>query len=253
MVTPQRSSSLPSGLSPLPPGDTASRSLLPLCSALKGLLCLAEVQPSCLPARPLATLWKTGPRLLALPGAAARRHLTALTCEGAPGAPWPGCWSAWGCQQSALCSCAWLGGRSHASPPQRWWGWHRHVRAQQLQLEGWGAALELSSEPQWAGGSGGLGCLGGLGPKGNRPDLPQERASLVPGRSSVTTGLGVGGEGILGRAPVRTQVLVGRWRVTSLPPRLSRVSRGCWVSTWLWAVGPRELALDSPGRGSVPG
>lgn len=61
MVTPQRSGSLPSGLSPLPPGATASRSLLPLCSALKGLLCLAEVQPSCLPARTLATLWKLGP------------------------------------------------------------------------------------------------------------------------------------------------------------------------------------------------
>ena len=45
---------------PPPPGGAASRSLSLLCSALEGLLRLAKVQPSCPPARTLATLWKTG-------------------------------------------------------------------------------------------------------------------------------------------------------------------------------------------------
>lgn len=76
-----------------------------------------------------------------------------------------------------------------------------HARARLLQLEGWGAALELLSEPHRAGGSGGLGCLGGLGPKGSRPDLPQERASLVAGKSLVMVGLGVGVRGDPGEGP----------------------------------------------------
>ena len=67
----------------------------------------------------------------------------------------------------------------------------RHARAHPLWLEGWGAALDLLSEPQRAGGSAGLGCLGGLGLKQSGPGLPQERASLVAGRSLVAVGLRV--------------------------------------------------------------
>lgn len=94
-----------------------------------------------------------------------------------------------------------------------------HARARLLQVEGWGAALELSSEPHRAGGSGGLGCHGGLGPKGSRPDLPQELTSLVAGRSLVMVGLGVGVRGDPGEGPHQDAG-------DPSPPRVCPVSAG---------------------------
>lgn len=100
----------------------------------------------------------------------------------------------------------------------------------------------------------GLGCLGGLGLKGSRPDLPQERASLVwPGRSSVMAGLGLGERGSWGGSPHRTQALVGRWRVTC-PPRLSRASAGLLGFHMALGSGATGiLPLTPRTRASIPG
>lgn len=135
----------------------------------------------------------------------------------------------WGCQQSVLCSCAWLGGRSHASPPQRWWGWHRHVGARPLpaggRLEGaaWSCHQSLS----------GLGALGFGVPwrsgaqRGAEPDLPPgDGASLVPGRSSVTGGTRGLGRGDPGEGPRQgAGAWPGRSAGDSSPLRLSVSAR----------------------------
>lgn len=217
---------------------------MPLCSALRGsCVWLRCSPPACLPA-PLPPSWETRPRLLALPGAAAApRHLTALTCEG-PRCTLAGWWSAWGCQQSVLCSCAWLGGRSHASPPRRWWGWHRHVRARPLQLEGWGAALELSSEPQWAGGLWGFGVNMAVWAQGEqaRP-APGTRVSRAWQVLRVARDSGLGERGSWGGPRQGAEALVGALAGDSSPLRLSRVSCGLLGF---------HMALGSGATGTCP-